>query len=415
MPLTIYRRHGKKCPYHGKSRHARNNRACQRRCSIWVQGSLGGEYIRRALDLTCWEAAVDLIRGWEAVGRLGGAAPTQIVPGVTDQAQLMARVVNSLGRSWRSAVAEPRVTVAATCKEIVPAIPEAIDRFLASVDKQNLSSETIRKYRGLLKGRLLPWCNEHGHSAVWELSVTRMDDFRATWGDGPAYAVKNIERLRTFFQFCVDREWIDRNSAKAIRTPQVDITPTLPYTPDEMTRILAACDRYPGNKDRIRAFVLVMRYSGLRISDTISLHADQRVEHRLRLYTTKTGQPVYVPLPPIVVEALEKIERPGHRYFSMGQAKLATARANWSRYLAILFDLAKVEKGRSHRFRDTFSTSLLEQGVSVEMVAMLLGNTPAIVVKHYAPWIKSRQLALEAAVQTAWPLSRTIAHEMGAT
>ena len=38
-----------------------------------------------------------------------------------------------------------------------------------------------------------------------------------------------------------------------------------------MMRIVEACDRYPGNRDRMRAFVLVMRYSGLRIGDTIAL------------------------------------------------------------------------------------------------------------------------------------------------
>ncbi len=405
MSLTLYRRHGRHCPYYGKPRNARNNRACKKRCPIWVQGSLGREYIRRSLDLTCWEAAVNLVRSWEAAGHSGGATPVLTMPDVPvspEQGQVVPPLENGSGRSCLSAVAEPGVATAAARQEIVPPIPEAIDHFMASLDNQNLSPDTIRTYRRFLKGRLLSWCTEHGHSALWELSVTRMDDFRATWPDGPAYAGKNIERLRTFFQFCVVRGWIDRNPGKAIKTPKVNVVPTLPYTEAEMTRILAACDRYPGDKDRMRAFVLVMRYSGLRISDTISLHADQRIEHRLRLYTTKTGQPVYVPLPPFVVEALEKIERPGHRYFSSEQARLASARANWSRYLDRVFELANVENGRSHRFRDTFSTSLLEKGVPVEMVAMLLGNTPAIVVKHYAPWIKSRQLALEAAVQTIW-------------
>jgi site-specific recombinase XerD len=260
-----------------------------------------------------------------------------------------------------------------------------------------------------VKGRLLRWCEREELTLVRELSVTRMDDFRGTWTDGPSYATKNRERLCAFFQYCVDRDWIEKNSAKAIKAPKVSLVPTLPFTDDEMVRILAACDRYPSNKLRMRAFVLTMRYSGLRISDTICLHTNQRFEHRLRLYTTKTGQAVYCPLPPFVVEALEKIERPGHGYFWSGKGKLSTRRANWSNYLATVFRLADVENGHSHRFRDTFSTSLLEQGVSVEAVAMLLGNTPAIVVKHYAPWIKSRQLALEAAVQTTWQSSTAIA------
>ena len=42
--------------------------------------------------------------------------------------------------------------------------------------------------------------------------------------------------------------------------------------------------------------------------------------------------------------------------------------------------------------------SLLEKGVPLETVAALLGNTVKVCEKHYAPWIESRQLALEAAV-----------------
>jgi integrase len=176
----------------------------------------------------------------------------------------------------------------------------------------------------------------------------------------------------------------------------------LPYTDAEMARLVEACYRYRGDQDRLRAFVLTMRYSGLRISDMMALHPRELVADCLRLYTTKTGEPVCVPLPPFVVAALTKIERPGERYFTTGKAKLATDRANWSANLSRLFDLAEVEHGRSHRFRDTFSTSLLERGASEETVAMLLGTTTAVVRKHYAPWIKSRQIALEAAARATW-------------
>jgi integrase len=270
------------------------------------------------------------------------------------------------------------------------------------LDKRHLSWETTRKYRGLLKGRLLSWCERQQLTALGALSVTRMDDFRETWTDGPAYAAKNVERLRAFFQFCVERDWIARNPAKALKVHRPHLTPTLPYTDAEMARLVAACKRYRGNQDRMRAFVLTMRYSGLRISDLIALHPRQLVADCLRLYTTKTGEPVCVPLPPFVVAALTKIERPGERYFTTGKAKLATDRANWSANLSRLFDLAEVVNGRSHRFRDTFSTSLLERGASEETVAMLLGTTPAVVRRHYAPWIKSRQVALEAAVRATW-------------
>jgi hypothetical protein len=44
----------------------------------------------------------------------------------------------------------------------------------------------------------------------------------------------------------------------------------------------------------------------------------------------------------------------------------------------------------------------LTKGVSVENVAAILGNSPAIVVKHYSQWISSRQEALDAALELTW-------------
>ena len=48
--LNLYRRHQAPCRF--ASRRYRN---CN--CPIWVQGSLRGEYLRRALDLRSWSAA----------------------------------------------------------------------------------------------------------------------------------------------------------------------------------------------------------------------------------------------------------------------------------------------------------------------------------------------------------------------
>ena len=36
-----------------------------------MQGSLVREYLRSGLDLTSWQAALDLVRGWEASGEVG--------------------------------------------------------------------------------------------------------------------------------------------------------------------------------------------------------------------------------------------------------------------------------------------------------------------------------------------------------
>ena len=62
--LRIYRRHRTYCP-HRTERYRR----CS--CPIYVEGSLGAETIRKALDQMSWEAASDLIAAWTASGRIG--------------------------------------------------------------------------------------------------------------------------------------------------------------------------------------------------------------------------------------------------------------------------------------------------------------------------------------------------------
>jgi predicted transcriptional regulator len=55
------------------------------------------------------------------------------------------------------------------------------------------------------------------------------------------------------------------------------------------------------------------------------------------------------------------------------------------------FKKSGVRNAHAHRFRHTLATRLLEQGATFEQVADILGNSPAIVRKHYGKWSKGRQ------------------------
>jgi integrase/recombinase XerD len=76
---------------------------------------------------------------------------------------------------------------------------------------------------------------------------------------------------------------------------------------------------------------------------------------------------------------------------------------SWKRTLARIFEIAGVTGGHSHRFRGTFSVSLLLKGVPLETVSQLLGHRSTKVTEQsYAPWIKARQDKLEEAVRITW-------------
>lgn len=202
----------------------------------------------------------------------------------------------------------------------------------------------------------------------------------------------------------------------------MDPTPTDYFPPDEFDKVMDATYLYRENRweqgdrngTRLRALTLLMRWSGLRIRDAVTVERSRLVGDSILLYQAKTRTPVYVPLPPHVAEALRTVPpgaRPNPRYFFWsGNGHPKSAVADWQRSYRRLFDLAELKKpdGTSkrcfpHMFRDTFAVEMLLAGVPLDQVSILLGHKSVkITEKHYAPWVKARQEQLEQNVKKAW-------------
>jgi integrase len=186
----------------------------------------------------------------------------------------------------------------------------------------------------------LQFCAEAGLRFTTQITLPELTRFRAQWKDGAMSGGKKLERLRAVGRFYVDRGSWTENLALKLKRPRISDLPTMPYTREEMSALLAACAQFTdwhGNVDqvnarRLRTFLLFLRYSGLRISDAASCPVDRLSGNRLFLYTQKTGVPVYVPLPSFVVEALEACPRVSERYwFWTGVGTKETLAGNWRR------------------------------------------------------------------------------------
>jgi len=359
--LTIYRRHRKDCKQRTKGRKYRH---CQ--CPIWVDGALGGKEMRESLKLRDWRRAQDLIREWEAENR-------------------------------RPAQQEHQVT-----------IKDAHTRFIADAEARKLNDATLNKYR-LLFRQLDGFAETYKLQFLKQLDLDALATFRATWTQGPRTSLKKLERLRAFMRFAEKRKWIDDNPATELKAPKVPNKPTMPFTREEMIRIFAALEPYgksagARNARRLRAFVLLLRYSGLRIGDATQLDVSRLDGNKLLLHTQKTGVPVYCVLPDVVVEALNVAPCSSERYFFWtGASKVHSAKGKWQRRLQRLFEFAKVPKGHPYQFRDTFAVELLLAGVPLDRVSILLGHSSIrITGRHYAPWTRSRQEQIEADLRAAW-------------
>jgi integrase/recombinase XerD len=333
-------------------------------CPIWVQGTLHGKWLKKSLDLRNWESAQKLVRDWESAHTKGAEQSS---------------------------------------------VTHACAGFMRDCEARNLSSASLGKYR-LLTDELK---EEFKGRSVASLTVDQVRRYREKWKMAPVSARKKLERLRTFFRFCIDNQWMHTNPAKGIKPPIGHERPTFPITNEDFEKILWACDLFPsqgiyreGNRVRVKAFVLMLRYSGLRIRDVALLSEDKLKDNKLLLYSAKTKVPVYIPLPDFVVKEVHKASalRSGKYFFWSGHGEIKSCVNDWQRTLARLSKLAGV-RFHAHQLRDSFAVDLLANGVSLEDVATLLGNTIKIAEKHYAPWLKSRQIYLEKSIEKAWKLA----------
>lgn len=203
MPLTIYRRHNPQKCSSRDSQHCSNKR---RPCPIWVRGSKpDGTYIREPLKYRDWTKAQDALREMEVTGRL-----PKVIPAAGDRRTTI--------ETWR-------------------------DQFLKNAQTENISEETLRKYRLLFK-QLLAFAQGKGIRFVTELDLPTLQDFRTTWKDKPLSKSKKQERLRSIFKFAAAHKWIEENPALQLGKIKVERTQQVPFSADEMETILATARKW---------------------------------------------------------------------------------------------------------------------------------------------------------------------------
>jgi integrase/recombinase XerC len=354
--LTIWRRHTAICPHRDKGREYLK---CD--CPLWADGYIDGKRaLRQSLKTR------DMSRARKKAVAMESPGPGVLKP-----------------------------------------IPDAVKAFLEHCQSEGLKDTTISKYRNAL-GKLADFCGAEQVDCVEELKTEKLDQFRAGRGIKQITACKELELLRVFFGFCLDRNWTRENPAKKIKLPR-NIKPNevVPFTPAEVAAILMACERI-GKKQyerlRARAIILTLRYTALRIGD-VSLLAMDRISRdgdkwRIFIRTEKGGQPVFLPVPPDLKAALDRVPPPvsniNSRYFFWnGTGKPKTHKAHIDRCLRRVFKESGVRGAHAHRFRHTLATELLGRGASFEDVADILGNSPAIVRKHYGKWSAARQSRID--------------------
>ncbi|HTX38013.1 MAG TPA: tyrosine-type recombinase/integrase [Bryobacteraceae bacterium] len=246
------------------------------------------------------------------------------------------------------------------------------------------------------------------------MDLEALNGYRVTREVKASTWTKELGTVRHFFRFCLDNEWIFRSWAEKVSMPKnVQPADREPYTPNEVARIIAACNgigRGAYERLRARAMVLLLRYTALRISDVATLEKSRIRRGEIFVRTTKNGKPVRLPVHADLQAALDVLPAPRGAadpancpyFFWSGNGGTRAIIRDARRTLDAVYVASGVEGACSHRFRHTLATEILEMGGTFEEAADILGDTEAIIRKHYAKWSAGRQARISNLLVQIW-------------
>jgi integrase/recombinase XerC/integrase/recombinase XerD len=358
--LEAYRRHAKGCPVTSRTEMGR----CE--CPIWAYGRIDGRMVR----LSCGTRSQD--RAATVMDRLLHPAKPQAL-----DADIAERANEGDDVS----------------------IERAANAFLASRRAKECAERSIALYDRTLAtfGR---FCEAHGvvylKNVTAEHVIGYVQSRAAKWGSRTK--IQQLTNLRIFFRWAMAMKWIAENPAAAERVPfpkRPRGYVRKPFTPEQIAKILTAVEQVPEiQRKQVRAFILLLMYSGMRISDaTMLLRSSVNFETRLLTFTAIKTKHANTPieLHPDAIRALKNLPvLDGPHVFlnarEAGRGMLSGIRKT-KKWVRRVLDLAGV-KGSPHTFRDTFAISLLAGGVDIFTVSQLLGHRDVkITQSHYLNFI----------------------------
>jgi site-specific recombinase XerD len=368
--LTVYRRHAASCPVSKPT----DLQGCE--CPLWIHGRLRGRFVRQSLDTRSLAGAL--------------AKRDELLAGKPD---------------------DPPAGGAGSAAGTVT-LEHAEQEFLKS--KKNNAANTLELYQRAV-AHFRQYAEAQGLTFLSQIDTSHVRDYLAAHGDWKRNTAQNrLVHLRVWFNYCRERRWIvfspakpkDLNRAKT--NGGKTTSERVPFTPREITRILAAADGMPeADRARARALILLLLYAGQRISDaTFCERAYLTPRHTLDYRMIKGRRPI--PLPPELqqpaLDALAALEpsrvyffqpdreddycearqalREGEDFTVAMPAYEARLRETTALVMSVLASAGI--SGACHRFRDTFAVNLLVGGADIYTVSKMLGHSDVrITDQHY--------------------------------
>lgn len=232
---------------------------------------------------------------------------------------------------------------------------------------------------------------------VTKLQVRAWFLHEATRGIAPKTRSTALFALRSFYRFLIAEDLSEENPAALVTLPSPARSRVEFYSDPEADAIIAWTAAQPGLHWQVgRVLLLTFRYTGLRLSELVTLRTDEvDLEARRISLVGKGRKPRVIPIPHLLAAVLREYRetlRP-----SLPESAYLFANPNGNRSLRgrygprALHNLV-LEAGTSagvagrhfaHRWRHSYATSLVRRGEDIHVVQRLMGHSNIATTTRY--------------------------------
>jgi integrase len=373
--------------------------------------------------------------------------------GITNQTAATEYVENRFMRLRNRTLAKRGKTVAEAGqayiadkqRELAP-VPygEISDRMLQMFKRQGRPVPTEREHESVKKlkvllGRFVEFCDERKIAAVTDVSYDHLTEFlnirhgrtvsvvkdgeivdRITMPPVDATRKYNQSLIKGWFRWMRLHEMIEVNPAELLRTIKKTVKPKTQtseeqqeklWTPEMIAKVVSVIPAIHERPQRLLAYFKILVYAAPRISDIAAMEVAKLDDGGITYWNHKTGGWVYAALPPSLVRHMRIGFKPRSEkyFFWTGNGKHRTISGYYSGKLLEAYRAAGVPEKyqggpRSHEFRDTTGTKLMEQiGGRLEDAQLALNHSKRDTTEeHYVEKTKLRYAQVNQKKREMW-------------
>ncbi len=206
---------------------------------------------------------------------------------------------------------------------------------------------------------------------------------------------RKLAALRSFYEFCIRRKWIDENPAKALSTPRQEKKVPSFLSEEEASGLLDLPQTGKPLGQRDKAILELFYATGIRVSELVAIDiGDVHFDERLVRVRGKGKKERLVPFGRLAAESLLsylKRGRPlllaegndGQALFLNYRGDRLTVRSIQKMVHRYIMKTAVRRKISPHSLRHSFASHLLGRGADLRVIQELLGHSSLATTQKY--------------------------------